>query len=490
MERITIYVRTKKTEGMIKLRFRVRDGKKIDLYHPSEIKADIKHLEKFTDEGNVKPRVSVYNEGLYDAIQEEIKAISQAYNSMVKDGVQLTSEELNRRIDDILHPHKQDDPAETIIKRFERFTEEQYRDDVISMGRIKHYDVLCRILNRFLIIWGKSSMSASAFDVQTLRDFREFLQDEYKYVDSHKRLYKTCKANTIPVERRSNNTCAAKLKILKLFFEELVRLGEITRSPFDMINKKSRQKMLQSKYDVPICMTLEEFYTMMHTDVPDYLQEAKDAFIVHCALGCRISDYKRLSMDNLSVKDGIPYVHYLPQKTSHQQSDNEEIKSPIPLFALDIIKRYRFRFSIINYASGHLGYNEKIKRIMEFAGIARPCAVYNEETGDNEYKPLYELGSSKLARKTYVDRMAKADINIYQSGLHREGSDAAKRYVGDLTIKERFDILCRAFDCKPYRVDNDLNIIEEPQQDTDLIRMVEAMSQDEKARLLALLSAK
>lgn len=119
MERITIYVRTKKTEGMIKLRFRVRDGKKIDLYHPSEIKADIKHLEKFTDEGNVKPRVSVYNEGLYDAIQEEMKAISQAYNSMVKDGVQLTSEELNRRTDDILHPLKQDDPTETIIKRFE-----------------------------------------------------------------------------------------------------------------------------------------------------------------------------------------------------------------------------------------------------------------------------------------------------------------------------------------------------------------------------------
>ncbi len=490
MERITIFKRTKKSEGMIKLRFRIREGKSIDLYHPSDIKADIKHLAKFTDEGDIKPKVSVYNESLYDAIQNEIKAISQAYNSMVKDGVSMTSEELNRRIDDILHPHKQDRPTETIIKRFERFTEDQYRDEVISANRIRHYDVFCRILNRFLIIYGKSSISASAFDVQTLRDFREFLHDEYKYVDTHKRLYETCKANTIPMERRSNNTCAAKLKILKLFFEELVRLGEITRSPFDMINKKSRQKMLQSKYDIPICLTLEEFYTMMHTDVPDFLQEAKDAFIVHCALGCRIGDYKRLTMDNISVEDGIPYVHYLPQKTAHQQSDNEEIKSPIPLFALDIIKRYQFRFSIINYASGHLGYNEKIKRIMEIAGIARPCAVYNEETGDNEYKPLYELASSKLARKTYVDRMAKADINIYQSGLHREGSDAAKRYVAALTIRERFEILCRAFSCRPYRVDNDLNIIEEPQQDTDLMKMVEAMSDDDKARLLALLSAK
>lgn len=38
----TIFRRTTKSEGIIKLRFRLRDGRDVDLYHKSEIKADLK----------------------------------------------------------------------------------------------------------------------------------------------------------------------------------------------------------------------------------------------------------------------------------------------------------------------------------------------------------------------------------------------------------------------------------------------------------------
>lgn len=47
MERITIFIRTKKKSGSIRLRFRLIDGREVDLYHKSEIKADLKDLEKF-----------------------------------------------------------------------------------------------------------------------------------------------------------------------------------------------------------------------------------------------------------------------------------------------------------------------------------------------------------------------------------------------------------------------------------------------------------
>ena len=42
MERVTIFLRTTKTEGDIKLRFRLRDGREVDLYHKSEIRAALK----------------------------------------------------------------------------------------------------------------------------------------------------------------------------------------------------------------------------------------------------------------------------------------------------------------------------------------------------------------------------------------------------------------------------------------------------------------
>ena len=64
MKGLTIFRRTTKSEGVIKLRFRLRDGRDVDLYHKSEIKADLKDLTKFEDDGNLRPKVSIYNHEL------------------------------------------------------------------------------------------------------------------------------------------------------------------------------------------------------------------------------------------------------------------------------------------------------------------------------------------------------------------------------------------------------------------------------------------
>lgn len=60
MERITLYLRTQKTKG-IKLRFRLTDGREIQLFHKSEIIADLSDLSRFTDDCQLKPRTTVYN---------------------------------------------------------------------------------------------------------------------------------------------------------------------------------------------------------------------------------------------------------------------------------------------------------------------------------------------------------------------------------------------------------------------------------------------
>ena len=54
MKGLTIVKRTSKQEGTIRLRFRLRDGRGVDLYHKSDIDADLKDLEKFTDTGELK----------------------------------------------------------------------------------------------------------------------------------------------------------------------------------------------------------------------------------------------------------------------------------------------------------------------------------------------------------------------------------------------------------------------------------------------------
>lgn len=44
---------------------------------------------------------------------------------------------------------------------------------------------------------------------------------------------------------------------------------------------------------------------------------------------------------------------------------------------------------------------------LEFCGIDRPVCLYDPEVGDNVYRPLYKVASSKLARKTHVDMLNK-----------------------------------------------------------------------------------
>ena len=53
MKGLTIVKRTSKQEGTIRLRFRLCDGRGVDLYHKSEIDAELKDLDKFTDTGEL-----------------------------------------------------------------------------------------------------------------------------------------------------------------------------------------------------------------------------------------------------------------------------------------------------------------------------------------------------------------------------------------------------------------------------------------------------
>ena len=68
------------------------------------------------------------------------------------------------------------------------------------------------------------------------------------------------------------------------------------------------------------------------------------------------------------------------------------------------------------------------------------------------------MASSKLARKTHVDMMSKVQVDQYASGLHKVGSSAVKRYTM-MELKDRFTLMNAAFGQKPYKVDEELNII-------------------------------
>lgn len=335
--------------------------------------------------------------------------------------------------------------GEPVINRLTRYLEEALRDGVIVQGRYTVLKGKARKLQRFLAIKGLSRISACEFTSDLLLEYRQFIYNEYLYVSQFPSLYPKGEGRHAPRRRCKNTTVVHDLKALQAFFRELEDTGEIRRSPFKKISFEKRRSIMHVMYDAPIFLKAEELKLLMKTAVPSELQQAKDIFVLNCALGCRISDLKRLTMDKVAVsEDGIPYIHYIPSKTTRTQTTNQEIQTPLIRPALDIIRRTRLTFNGHNPKYEKQVYNKDLRRLLEYCGIDRPVCLFDSERGDNVYRPLYEVASSKLARKTHVDMLTKVQINYYAAGLHREGSGAVFRYTS-LELKDRYELLKAAF---------------------------------------------
>lgn len=105
--------------------------------------------------------------------------------------------------------------------------------------------------------------------------------------------------------------------------------GESSVSPFTYLGRNKKRIMMRESYTPPVFLLQDEFLKVRNADVPESLQETKNAFVLQCAFGCRISEFKRLIMDNIDVTDdGIMFVHYLPEKTLRENIGREEIQTP------------------------------------------------------------------------------------------------------------------------------------------------------------------
>lgn len=413
--------------------FRLEDGQQT-FYHSTGIAA--------------KPEEAERNQKLRDELEHHKLAMCKAYTLM-----QVKRMDMNSRIFELQVHRVMTDCAglakrkegEPVSERLRRYLEEAYRDGVIGQGR---YTVLmgkARKLQRFLVIKGLSGISAREFTADLLLEYRQFIYDEYLYAAQFPQLYPSGGGKHAPQRRCKDTTVVHDLKALQAFFRELEDTGEIRRSPFKKISFEKRKSIMHVMYDAPVFLKAEELKQVMKTVVPPELQQTKDLFVLNCALGCRISDLKRLSMDKVAVsEEGIPYVHYIPSKTARSQAVNQEVQTPLIEPALEIVKRTKLAFNGHNPKYEKQVYNKNLRLLLKFCGIDRPVCLYDSERGDNVCRPLYEAASSKLARKTHVDMLTKVQINYYVAGLHREGSEAVFRYT-QLELADRYKLLKAAF---------------------------------------------
>lgn len=434
--KVSIYNRSAKDSGSIMMRFRLTDVGGVQLFHKSQIEVDVQSLKAINPDGTQRARMKA-DANLLALIDLEMKAVKKAYIDGINCGQVFTTESFEAAIDKQLHPEKYIIKAvqhtEGMTERLKQFADDALNFGVICRARFNHYKVLVSQFEGYLTHIGNKGITCRDFSADHVSGFRDYLMN-------------VCGC--------SQNTTTSKLKMLNAFFNELVEVGEIDCSPFARVGRNRKRAMMHTRYDEPFFLTADELRLIMAADVNKSLRETKDAFCLQCMLGCRVGDFSRLTMDNVSIaEDGFAYVHYLPEKTKGTQSDNSEIETPLMQSAFEIIQKYSgFNFRVLNYVFGQDGYNVKIKELLKACGITRKVAVYDHEKGVNNYTPICDVASSKLARKTFVDVLQKSQIDLYAAGLHREGSTAVNRYTYR-TLKDRFVLMCAAFKESRYKAD-------------------------------------
>ena len=214
MEKIIIVWRFKEGEKKARLRFRLREGRAVDVFHKSNIMATVSDLDKFEVNGELKPRVTIYNKDLFEDIQNEKALIRQAYKRMVEKGVSVTSANLEKEIQDLSAPAvKLPSKEKTLIARLTKFVDEGYRDGVFGLSRLKHYRGSIGKLSRYLRIHRKSSLPFDAFTADMLMDYRLFVQDEYQYVERYPAVYEEMKERDIPHRASQREHCCWRNEI-------------------------------------------------------------------------------------------------------------------------------------------------------------------------------------------------------------------------------------------------------------------------------------
>jgi len=426
MATVTAFIR-KSSRDLAKIRFRLRDGRDLQLFYVSDILIEPELWDNKKQE--IKSRVLVSKEKRL-SINNKVSHIKQLILDIYSESkIMLTSETLTESINTILYPHLQPkDNSKTLNYLFQLYIDQ--KSSSLSELRIKKYNSVFRILKRFQL-YNKIELEIDSISLDTIHNIEKYLRDEYLIYNRHPELFSKEEHRVIKTPR-GKNTVADRMKVISSFFKWCETNQIITWNPF------SQFKIEQQVYGTPYYISIEErnkLYTTNLSRHPFYAR-MRDIFVFQCVIGCRISDLYSFTKRNL-IDNCIQYV---PRKTKDKTP--KTVKVPLNSIAQEILDRYADpdREALLPYAS-EFQYNKAIKKTFLAAGLTRPVVVIDPVTREQVIKPLNEIASSHLARRTFVGNLYKKvqDPSLISAlSGHEEGSRAFLRYRNiDDELKEQ-----------------------------------------------------
>lgn len=290
----------------------------------------------------------------------------------------------------------------------------------VSYDRRRRYKVVAGALRRFEAVRGEP-LEVEAVDAATLDAFRTFLATEHLTARRKEWARVYAEMDALP-EERGKNIIIDYMKVVRAFYHWMQGRGLCTADPF------RGYQVGTAVYGTPYFLTLEERDRLYRCNLGRHpaLAAQRDIFVFQCLVGCRAGDLLKLKKGD--IVDGV--LTYIPRKTRDERP--VVVRVPLNQTAAEIVARYAdFKGDRLLPFISKQKYNDAIKRCFLAARLRRPVAVLDPVTREEVKRPLNEVASSHLARRTFIGNLYKqvADPNLIgaMSG-HTEGSRAFARY--------------------------------------------------------------
>ena len=413
------------SEGNAYLCFRLRD-KNLDL----KVRTDILVMSEFWDNdipgyGKTRKLASADKKKVNTLVTDIITKLTDEYDAETADAV-WAREVVNR----CMFPNvEQKRSTPTFIDRFEQYLNEHkmaentYNIYKPTLKKLKRYEAYKREIDGIKDF----HLYVETITSDDYHDFEEYIQSEHELFKEYADFYSQFGLKGVSVPKpMAIVSITFMIRHLRTIHHWCIKQGYTTNKSCDQVSNPD------PTLGTPIYITLEERDKIYNADLSKHcmsIQMARDFFMFQSLIGCRVGDLRKLTYDN--IHDGV--LTYIPHKTMCRQGNSVDV--PLNSKAKEILAR--------NYSDGHLLFpkhavttntaalNKEIKRLFTICGITRMVTVRNPVTGADEQKPINEIASSHMARRTFIGNLYKKvkDPSLVASlSGHTDGSRAFARY--------------------------------------------------------------
>jgi len=439
MATVKAFIRTsKKKTDSINIRFRLSDGRSVQIFHTSEI---LVNPDAWDDKEQAIGKRQIYKgkTELNKSVNDRKALILTIYEKET-DKSGLTSEWLDAEIDKALHPEKYQPKIEidTLFKFTSRFVEEAPKRKDKKTGRlltynnIQQYKATEKHLKAFASSIGKKDFSFELVkdkDTETMKNdidqsfydgFVAYLQKEIPELDKSGK--PKIDENEKPIllkESFTANSVGKHIRILKLMLNEATIQGYNTSTyynSFHVFTEETDTVYLNEK-------ELEQLKNKDFSKMP-YLDRVRDWFLLLAWTGCRFSDLEKVGKTD--IKDG--FISFRQQKT------NTKVTIPLHPVVLEILEKYDFDLPepITNQR-----FNEYIKEAAKLAEINNTESITITRGGKlvTELYPKWELISSHTGRRSFCTNMYKRGLPTLMI-MSVSGHKTEKSFLKYIKVKQ------------------------------------------------------